>query len=442
MTRTLVALFLFVAIVPRSLGADVVSDAPKPIPVTRPEIKQALEALKQRTPRLPLPASAEQGGVNNGRMRSLYIPESWSGGAPNRGGSGRGGNRWTPGQRGNNSSPTLDYVLTTSCFWIVSRGNNCHYCLGHQELKLAGAGVPDDKIAALDFRWTDFDPRTQAALAYARKMTLEPHLVGDADIEKLKEHFTNNEIIELTFVISRFNSTNRWTDGMGIPQDKGFGEEASTLLTPTSDEFLHTKSQVTADTREPRPALPSAKEIAAAIDACAHRAARVEIPSVEAAKAMLGDAVAGRDPKVWEQAMSGLPDVGKYQVAAWNTIMTDDHLAPRLKAELAYITAVNNRARYAAATAGQRLAELGVPSEEYVSLLSGGSHDSPGAAAAYRLATKSTVNPHLISDRDIADVRAHFSDEETAMIMHVICMANMFDRFTEALGLPLERAAN
>jgi alkylhydroperoxidase family enzyme len=333
-------------------------------------------------------------------------------------------------------------VLTTSCFWIVSRGNNCHYCLGHQELKLAGAGVPDNKIAALDFRWTDFDPRTRAALAYARKLTLEPHLMGDADVAKLKEHFTNNEIIELTFVISRFNSTNRWTDGMGIPQDSRFGEEANSLLTPTSDEFLHTKSQVTADTREPRSALPSAEEISAAIEACKQRTARVEIPSPKVAKTMLGDAVAGREPLTWERAVSGLPEVGKYQVAAWNTIMTDDHLPPRLKAELAFITAVNNRAWYAAATAAQRLVELGVPSEEYVSLLSDGAHDSPGAAAAYRLARKSTVDPHLISDRDIADVRAHYSDEETAMIMHVICMSNLFDRFTEALGLPLEQQAN
>jgi alkylhydroperoxidase family enzyme len=441
MSRLIPTLLTLAALAPPCWAADVASDAPKPVPATRPEIKEALEALKQRTPRLPLPASAEQGGANNGRMRALYIPEAWSGGAPSRGGPGRGG-RGTPGQRGNNSAPTLDYVLTTSCFWIVSRGNNCHYCLGHQELKLAGAGVADDKIAALDFRWTDFDPRTRAALAYARKLTLEPHLIGDADVEKLQEHFTDNEIIELTFVISRFNSTNRWTDGMGIPQDSSFGEEASTLLTPTSDEFLHTQSQVTADTREPRPAPPSAAEIAAAIEACKSREPRVEIPSIAAAKTMLGDAVAGREPLAWERALSGLPEVGKYQVAAWNTMLTDDHLPPRLKAELAYITAVNNRAWYAAATAAQHLAELGVPSEEYVSLFSDGSHDSPGAAAAYRLAMKSTVDPHLISDRDLAAARAHYSDEETAMIMHVICMANLFDRFTEALGLPVEHGAN
>jgi alkylhydroperoxidase family enzyme len=109
-----------------------------------------------------------------------------------------------------------------------------------------------------------------------------------------------------------------------------------------------------------------------------------------------------------------------------------------MKAELAYITAVNNRAWYAAGTAQLRLAEQGASSDEMAALLAGEATDEPGSAAAYRLAAKLTADPHLIADRDIADVRAHFSDAETAQIVHVICMANLFDRFTEALGLPLE----
>jgi alkylhydroperoxidase family enzyme len=60
------------------------------------------------------------------------------------------------------------------------------------------------------------------------------------------------------------------------------------------------------------------------------------------------------------------------------------------------------------------------------------------AAAAYNLAAKSTANPHLVTDADLAHVRDHFSGAETAEIMQVICMSNLLDRFTEALGLPLE----
>jgi len=83
-----------------NLLAEEPAASPKPIPQTRPEAKEALEALKRRSPRLPLPpptaeelqraaerSSQRSGGksergasglgggiVNNGRMRSLYLP--------------------------------------------------------------------------------------------------------------------------------------------------------------------------------------------------------------------------------------------------------------------------------------------------------------------------------------------------------------------------------
>jgi hypothetical protein len=124
MKLSLALTLLAMSVLGQAQAADVASDAPKPIPGTRPEIKAALEALKQRKPRLPLPPAPKgEPSVNNGRMRATYVPEAWTGGNPNRG---RGFNPRQPGQRGNNSAPTLDYVLTTSCFWIVSRGNNCH----------------------------------------------------------------------------------------------------------------------------------------------------------------------------------------------------------------------------------------------------------------------------------------------------------------------------
>jgi alkylhydroperoxidase family enzyme len=61
------------------------------------------------------------------------------------------------------------------------------------------------------------------------------------------------------------------------------------------------------------------------------------------------------------------------------------------------------------------------------------------AATAYRLAVKSTTDPHLITDADIARVREHFGNSQTAQIIQVISLANLFDRFTQALGLPLEK---
>ena len=55
---------------------------PRPVPLTRPEMKQRLEEIKQRTPRIPLPeitdaeraALAERGVNYENRLRYQYVP--------------------------------------------------------------------------------------------------------------------------------------------------------------------------------------------------------------------------------------------------------------------------------------------------------------------------------------------------------------------------------
>lgn len=414
------------------------SATPKVVPATRPEMKIALEALKHRTPRLPLAESGR--GVGNGRMRAQYLPPSWNGRRANDGlvTSVTSQPRERTRNRQEGSASSLDYAFTTSIFWIVSRGNNCHYCLGHQELKLKNAGLDDDSIASLDSDWSRFEPRMQAALAYARKLTLEPQLVGDADIAALKHHFNDAEVAELTFSIARFNATNRWTDGLGIPQDRSFSNRDAELVTPTSEEFRITTSVVTPNTRAARPPLPTAEEFAQGIAVARGRQPRVALVMSDDDRAALVEVIGDREPLAWEQMMAAAGSTS--QVRNWNTILSDDNLPPRLKAELALTSAVHNRAWYAAAHAAQRLADLGATRSEITALITGQANPSgtDGPTAARALVAKSTADAHLVTDADVASVRKHYSDAETAMIMHVICMANLFDRVTEALGLPLE----
>src|SRR5687768_9239671 len=92
MARTLQ--FIVIALLAPVGQADEPNSTPKEIPATRPQQKQALETLKKREARLPLPpptaeelkpregSSSGLGGrvVNNGRMRSLYLPPELRGG--------------------------------------------------------------------------------------------------------------------------------------------------------------------------------------------------------------------------------------------------------------------------------------------------------------------------------------------------------------------------
>jgi alkylhydroperoxidase family enzyme len=421
-----------------SLALVAAQEAPepaKPVPATRPELKAALEALKDRRARLPLPApGTEDGGEVNG-LRWDYMPHEWGGG----GGLGSFGQDKIAGSQNPGGDPAkLDDLMSDLAFWVVSRGNNCHYCLGHQELKLRIAGVKDDAIAALDSNWTFFDPRQQVVLAFARKLTLEPYAIGEKDIAALKARFSDAEVISLAFDVARFNAANRWTDGMGLPQERYFDDKGErTLLTPTSAQYQNAASVVTPDTRPPRPALLSWEEALSAIDAARGRRARVNLPSAEVTTAALGEALGDRRPLNWERAMAHIPSGPNKLVAMLHVMMTDDHLSVRLKSELALISAVNNRAWYAACHALHRLQKLDVSTKQVVALFDDLERgDAP--SAAHRLASKLTANPHMITDVDITRVRQHFSDAETAQIIHVISMANFFDRFTESLGLPLD----
>jgi alkylhydroperoxidase family enzyme len=435
MNRVLILAGALIAVWASRSLADEPSNLPKTIPATRPELKAALEALKERQPRIPLPASAEgEPSVDSGRMPGNYLPETWG-----LGGFGHHSFRGTLGRVGQNPESSLDCLFADPSFWVVSRANNCHYCLGHQELKLRFAGLDDDTIAAYDSDWSQFDPRQQAALAYARRLTLEPQLVDDQEIAALQKLFTDAEIVEMTYNIALFNSANRWTDGMGLPQERHFSDGGEdTLMTPTSATFQHTPSIVIPTTRKPRPPLATLEQIQKAIAATRSRASRVALPTIEVTRQELADVIDDREPYEWERALAQLPVNGKAQVKTWNTMLSDDNLTPRFKVELAFITAVNNQAWYAAAHAAHRLKQLGASRQDLTFLLDEQERLAGGAAEAHRLAAKSTTDPHLITDVDIAQVRKHLSVSETAQIMQVICMANMFDRFTESLGLPVE----
>ncbi|HKB03997.1 MAG TPA: hypothetical protein VKD90_17370 [Gemmataceae bacterium] len=99
------------------------ADDPRPVPLTRPTMKQFLEDLKARTPRIPLPPLTddekaklgERGASYESRLRALYMP----GGGDGRSGFGFGGK--------DDSEMSLDYRLKVQLFWIVSRTNNCQY---------------------------------------------------------------------------------------------------------------------------------------------------------------------------------------------------------------------------------------------------------------------------------------------------------------------------
>ena len=109
-------------------------DKPLPIPLTRPEMKQALEDLKERTPRFVLPAADGSGKGRRGRTRPELrkpaphaLPRRKRCPRRRRGRSDAAVERGGGGSRTEDPNQTLPYAFKTQLFWIVSRTNNCLY---------------------------------------------------------------------------------------------------------------------------------------------------------------------------------------------------------------------------------------------------------------------------------------------------------------------------
>lgn len=428
-----------------SAGEERPSATPPPVAATRPELKELLERSKQNQPRLPLPPPTEadlkeaaaRGGrgpmtgiINNGRMRKLYLPPEVVGGGF---------------LREPDPVMTLNNTYKTMFFWIVSRANNCTYCQGHQEVKLSADGVKEETIAALDGDWSGFTPAEQEAFAFTRKLTFEPNRLDDADLARLRRHYNDLQILEIIMAVGGFNAMNRWTGALAIPQ-----EDHRVHLTPTPDAFKTARSLVAPlpddagqGTACARPAnrgpLESREQVAAALDACRKRTARLPLASEQAARSLLpADWTGSEVLPEWVRLLANFPRAGKVWIAQTEHARTKGRLSPRLKAEIAYVAARHDRAWYALGHAIRQLNAAGLKDTEIAALDHPGDRTPEPERLVLAFAEKLTVNPALIDDADVAGLRKHFSDHEVAEIIYHVTQGAFFDRLTEAAGLRLE----
>ncbi|MBI3866215.1 MAG: hypothetical protein HY290_30415 [Planctomycetia bacterium] len=165
------AFFLLAATAP--LIAEEAADQPKNVPATREEVKQALNNLRHRKPRLPLPAPTEEelkaareraaagggagglggGLVNNARMRALHLPEE---------------------------------PKTNTGFRPQAN--------------------PQE----------GFSPSEKQVFQFTRKLTVAPQLIVDSDISRLREHFSDSEVAEIVHRVTTAAFFDRLTEAAGL----------------------------------------------------------------------------------------------------------------------------------------------------------------------------------------------------------------------------------
>jgi len=114
--------------------------------------------------------------------------------------------------------------------YLASMSAGCKYCSAHTATGANVSDVPTEKVEAVWEYETSplFTEAERVALRVAQCAGQVPNAVTDSDFEQLKQHFTDEQIVELVSVVATYGFFNRFNDTMateleGTPRQ--FAEE-------------------------------------------------------------------------------------------------------------------------------------------------------------------------------------------------------------------------
>jgi uncharacterized peroxidase-related enzyme len=115
----------------------------------------------------------------------------------------------------------LELALVTA-----SRLNECTYCVSHHTPHLKVAGVAEDTaLNILDYKnLPELDEVDRLVCEYSIEVTTNWNRVRDGLISRLKQHFSDEQLVELTWRIALCGAFNRFNDVLQIDMEDGVQE--------------------------------------------------------------------------------------------------------------------------------------------------------------------------------------------------------------------------
>ena len=140
----------------------------------------------------------------------------------------------------------MDHGIKELCRVYVSRSVKCDYCGNQRSEKGRNAGMlEEDYRDLLDFdKSMLYDQRQKTALAYAEAITWDLE-TDDALWSRLKEHFSEPEIVELGFFIALTMGQQRWLRTLNIEHHQVMPGTAASMAPgfETAEAQAKSKSQ-------------------------------------------------------------------------------------------------------------------------------------------------------------------------------------------------------
>ncbi len=112
----------------------------------------------------------------------------------------------------------LELALVT-----VSKLNECTFCVSSHTPRLTAAGISEeDAENVLEYATIEaFDEVDKLVVEYAIAVTNDFHRVRDAMFDRLREHFEDDQIVELTWRIALCGAFNRFNDVLQTEVEDG-----------------------------------------------------------------------------------------------------------------------------------------------------------------------------------------------------------------------------
>jgi uncharacterized peroxidase-related enzyme len=116
---------------------------------------------------------------------------------------------------------TVDRGFRFLVAYISSRTRGCQYCQAHNIKSADRWGISQDQLNAVWEYETSplFSPAERAALSFAQSAAVTPNQVEDSDFSELKKHWSEEQIVELTAVVSLFGWMNCFNDVLRVDLD-------------------------------------------------------------------------------------------------------------------------------------------------------------------------------------------------------------------------------
>jgi alkylhydroperoxidase family enzyme len=111
-----------------------------------------------------------------------------------------------------------DHAIKELCRLYISKSVQCEYCGGQRSALAQQQGATEAQVdEILDFERSDrFDDRERVALEWAQAIAWDPSLAADDLWDRLHQHFTEPQLIELGHFIALTLGQQRFLKTVGI----------------------------------------------------------------------------------------------------------------------------------------------------------------------------------------------------------------------------------